>query len=47
MKKLKLGFWGLYHCGMLKRYCDGALTHERVSARELRAGSELEGASTS
>ena len=44
MKKLKLGFWGLHHCDALKRYCDGALTRSRESARELRAGSELESA---
>lgn len=39
MKKLKLGFWGLHHCNVLKRWCDGTLTRERVSARERQAAS--------
>ena len=47
MKKLKLGFWGLHHCDALKHYCDSTLTRSRESARELRAGSELEDASVS
>ena len=47
MKKLEVGFWGLHHCGVLKRYCDDTLTRSRGSAKKLRAGSELKGTSAS
>lgn len=50
MKKLEVGFFGLHHCGALKRYCDSVLIRSHRSAKKLRAGSELgelEGASAS
>lgn len=44
MEKLKLGFWGLQRCSVLKHYYVDAVARSRERARKLRAGSELEGA---